>query len=184
MQGVPRVHRLNRDDHTRGAARQNSPYHPWERIEHDYRGRGLNDESPDRHHRPQTQEGITARGRGRAPRGPGRLAHPDRNWCPFLPDVQCAACKRVGHVAKHCDRLATAICLKGYMKTDLSPALRDSIEQEWLARWKERLGNPTQTPHQVLRAYVEELDITVAVLDDEMEWETWDDDDIDNPAME
>jgi hypothetical protein len=80
--------------------------------------------------------------------------------------------------------LATAICLERYMKTDLSPALRDSIEQEWLARWKERLGNPTQTPRQVLRAYVEELDITVAGLDDKMEWETWDDDDIDNPAVE
>ena len=65
--------------------------------------------------------------------------------------------------------LATAICLERYMKNDLSPAIRDSIEQEWLDRWKERLGHPTQTPHQVLRAYVEELDITVAGLDDEME---------------
>jgi len=184
VQGVPRVHRLNWDDHTCRAVRQNSPYHPRECIGHDYRGRGLNDESPDRHHQPQTQEGITARGRGRAPRGPGRLARPDRNRRPFLPDVQCAACKRVGHVAKHCDMLATAICLERYMKTDLSPALRDSIEQEWLARWKERLGNPTQTPRQVLRAYVEELDITVAGLDDKMEWETWDDNDIDNPAVE
>jgi hypothetical protein len=31
---------------------------------------------------------------------------------------------------------------------------------------------------------VEELDITVAGLDDKMEWETWDDNDIDNPAVE
>jgi hypothetical protein len=31
---------------------------------------------------------------------------------------------------------------------------------------------------------VEELDITVAGLDDKMEWETWDDDDIDNPTVE
>jgi hypothetical protein len=37
---------------------------------------------------------------------------PDRNRRPFLPDVQCAACKRVGHVAKHCDMLATTICLE------------------------------------------------------------------------
>jgi hypothetical protein len=80
--------------------------------------------------------------------------------------------------------LATAICLEQYMKTDLSPALRDSIEQEWLDRWKERLGNPTQTPRQVLQAYVEELDITVAGLDDEMEWETWEDNDIKAPAVE
>jgi hypothetical protein len=76
--------------------------------------------------------------------------------------------------------LATAICLERYMKNDLSPALRDSIEKEWLDRWKERLGNPTQTPHQVLRAYVEELDITVAGLDNEMEWSYWDEDDDDS----
>jgi hypothetical protein len=80
--------------------------------------------------------------------------------------------------------LATAICLERYMKADLSPALRDSIEQEWLERWKERLGNPTHTPRQVLRAYVEELDITVAGLDDEMEWETWEDGDFDAPTDE
>jgi len=39
---------------------------------------------------------------------------------------------------------------------------------------KERLGNPSQTPRQDLRAYVEELDITVAGLDDAMEWDYWD----------
>ena len=77
-------------------------------------------------------------------------------------------------MAKHCDMLATAICLERYMKQDMSAAIRDSIEKEWLDRWKERLGNPTQTPRQILRAYVEELDITVAGLDDAMEWENWD----------
>ncbi len=61
--------------------------------------------------------------------------------------------------------LAMAICLKRYMKHDMSPALRDSIEKEWLECWKEQLRNPTQTPRQVLCAYVEELDITVAGLD-------------------
>ncbi len=80
--------------------------------------------------------------------------------------------------------LATAICLERYMKNDLSPAIRDSIEQEWLDRWKERLGHPMQTPRQVLRAYVEELDITVASLDDEMEWENWEDNDVDAPTVE
>jgi hypothetical protein len=60
--------------------------------------------------------------------------------------------------------LATAICLERYMKHDMSPMLCNSIEKEWLDRWKERLGNPTQTPCQVLRTYVEELDITVAGL--------------------
>jgi hypothetical protein len=87
-------------------------------------------------------------------------------------------------MAKHCDMLATAICLEWYMKHDMSPALRDSIEKERLNRWKEQLGNPTQTPHQVLRAYVEELDITVAGLDNQIEWDYWDEDDVDNPQLE
>jgi hypothetical protein len=93
-------------------------------------------------------------------------------------------CKQVGHVAKHCDMLATAICLKRYMKHDMSPAIRDSIKKEWLERWKERLGHPTQTPHQDLRAYVEDLDITVAGLDDQMEWDNWEDDNVDTPQVE
>ena len=82
-------------------------------------------------------------------------------------------------MAKHCDMLATAICLERYMKHDMSTKIWDSIEKEWLDRWKERLGNPSQTPRQVLRAYVEELDITVAGLDDAMEWDYWDNDVVD-----
>jgi hypothetical protein len=65
--------------------------------------------------------------------------------------------------------LATAICLKRYMKHNMSPALCNPIEKEWLDRWKEQLRNPTQTPRQVLRAYVEELDITVAGLNNQVE---------------
>jgi hypothetical protein len=78
-------------------------------------------------------------------------------------------------VAKQCNMLATAICLERYMKHDLSASVRDTIEKDWLARWKERLGNPDGTPHQVMRAYVEDLDITVASLDNEMEWDCWTD---------
>ena len=67
------------------------------------------------------------------------------------------------------------------MKNVLSPLVRDTIEAEWLARWQDKLGNPTTTPRQVLRAYVKELDITVANLDEAMEWSYWDDkDDEDN----
>jgi hypothetical protein len=80
--------------------------------------------------------------------------------------------------------LATAICLERYIKNDMSPAIRDSIEKEWLNRGRERLGNPTNTPRQVLRAYVEKLDITVAGLDDQMEWDAWEDDDADVPPVE
>ena len=92
-----------------------------------------------------------------------------------MKDEQCAACRRVGHVAKHCDMLATAICLEKYMKKDLSPSLRDQIEKEWLDRWKEKLENPVRTPRQVLRSYVDDLGISITELDAEMEWDCWDD---------
>jgi hypothetical protein len=51
-----------------------------------------------------------------------------------------------------------------------------------LACWKERLGNPDGTPLQVLWAYVEELDITVAHLDEAMEWDCWVNDDYNLPS--
>ena len=89
---------------------------------------------------------------------------------------QCAACRRVGHVAKHCDMLATAICLEKYMKKDLSPSPRYQVEKEWLDRWKEKLDNPIRTPRQVLRSYVANLGISVSDLDVAMEWDCWDED--------
>jgi hypothetical protein len=95
-------------------------------------------------------------------RGRGQLARPDHNRHPFLPDIQCEACKKVGHVAKHCNMLATAICLERYMKHDLSHSVRDAIEKDWLEQWKEHLGNPDGMPRQIMHAYVEDLDITVA----------------------
>jgi hypothetical protein len=84
----------------------------------------------------RVQDRATPRGRGR-PSNSGRLARPDRNRRPFLEGVQCAACGRAGHVAKQCDMLATAIGIERYMKKDLSSFLRDAIEQEWLAKWKD-----------------------------------------------
>ncbi len=61
------------------------------------------------------------------------------------------------------------------MKHDLLLVLHDTIEQDWLAKWKEQLGNPDVTPHQVMQAYIEDLDIMVAHLNDEMDWAIWDD---------
>jgi hypothetical protein len=76
--------------------------------------------------------------------------------------------------------LATAICLKRYMKNDLSSTVRDTIERNWVVCWKERLGNPDVTPCQMMRTYVRDLDILVAALDEEMDWNVWaDDDDMD-----
>ncbi len=89
-------------------------------------------------------------------------------------DEQCAACRRVGHVAKHCDMLATAICLEKYMKKHLSPSLCNQIEKEWLDCWKEKLDNPIRRPRQVLRSYVANLGISVSNLDAAVEWNCWD----------
>ena len=115
----------------------------------------------------------------------GRITNPSRNRRPYLPDVQCAACRKVGHVAKHCDMLATAICLERYMKQDLSAAVRDTIEKEWLERWARVLDNPDKTPRQVLRAYVDGLDLTLDQLDDAIEWDCWDGDgDLESSSVE
>jgi hypothetical protein len=62
--------------------------------------------------------------------------------------------------------------------------LRDSVKKEWLDRWKDRLGNPSTTSCQVLRSYVEDLGITVAGLDAEMEWDCWDEDNKDVSRQE
>ena len=171
VQGVPTCNRIGRDEPPPGGGLRD-------------RGGNRNDRARGCFVGDQTHGVRDGDRGGRAPCSRGQIARPDRNRRPFLPDVQCAACKRVGHVAKHCDMLATAICLERYMKQDMSAAIRDSIEKEWLDRWKERLGNPTQTPRQILRAYVEELDITVAGLDDAMEWENWDNSDPNNGSQD
>ncbi len=162
IQGLPDLPSLNR------FGRQDRPGpSPRDRNRDDAGGNGRDRDKRD----DGRSRDLRSNNRPRQQRGPTR---PDRNRRPFLPDVQCDACKRVGHVAKHCDMLATAICLKCYMKNNLSDSTRHTIEQEWLKRWTDRLGNPDRTPRQVMRAYVKDLDITVAHLDGEMDWDCWD----------
>ncbi len=62
------------------------------------------------------------------------------------------------------------------MTNDLSSLTRDLIEKEWLKRWTDRLGNPDRTPRQVMRTYVDDLNITLTTLDNAMDWECWDND--------
>jgi hypothetical protein len=80
--------------------------------------------------------------------------------------------------------LTTAIYLEGYMKNEMSAALCNSFEKEWLARWKDRLGNPTKTPLQVLNSYIEDLKISIGNLDVDMEWDCWEEEDLDSPQDE
>ena len=150
VQGPPntlKVYRFGRQDHPRAprereiTGSRGLDRDRWE----DSRGnkqRGTN--------RPRQQRGLD-NNRPRQQHGPPQ---PDQNRRPYLADVQCDACKRVGHVAKHCDILATAICLERYMKHDLAASMRDLIDKDWLTCWNECLGNPDRTPRQVMRTYV------------------------------
>ena len=102
----------------------------------------------------------------------GRFAHPDQRRRSFLPNVQCEACKRIGHEAINCDMLALALIIERH-KQSLSDAKRDEIESKWLTRWKERLGQPARTPRQVMRTYCDAMNITADTLDLAMDWECW-----------
>ena len=103
----------------------------------------------------------------------GRFARPDRNRRIYDPDVTCAACRQCGHPASCCDMLAMALFLEKYMKRDLSKLEREKVESAWLDRWKDRLGNPSRLPSKVMKAYLEYMDMSSTMLDEQMEWECW-----------
>jgi hypothetical protein len=105
----------------------------------------------------------------------GRFARPDRNRGEFRPDIVCDACRRTGHVAANCDVLAIALFIEKYKK-GLPDDMKDKIETDWLARWKDRLGNPRK-PRRVMKTYIDLLDISVDALDENMCWECWPEDD-------
>jgi hypothetical protein len=108
----------------------------------------------------------------RSPRG--RFAQPDQRGCTFLPDVQCDACKRIGHTAINCDMLALALFIERH-KQSLSDSERTEIENKWVARWKERLGHPARTPRQVMHTYCDMMNITPDTLDQALDWDCWPD---------
>jgi hypothetical protein len=60
------------------------------------------------------------------------------------------------------------------MKDNLSDATRDSIETNWVTQWKDRLDNPCRKPCQVMRTYLDNLDISEDVLDAQFVWACWD----------
>ena len=90
----------------------------------------------------------------------------------------CGTCGETLRHACHCD-------LSGTVHEARFVCSTSRLDRKGVAHcWKERLGNPTQTPRQVLRTYVEELDITVASLDDAMDWDLWDDDGFDDDGQD
>ena len=109
----PMVYRYERHDRQGATRDRDTP--GGKGRDQDRRAVSWGDDQRDNDHPCQHRGPASDRPRQR--RGP---PCPDRNRRPYLADVQCAACKRVGHVAKHCDMLATAICLERYMKHDLT----------------------------------------------------------------
>ena len=114
------------------------------------------------------------RGKGTTTMAPqGRYTRPDQRRRPFQQGVQCAACKRLGHEAANCDMLALGLFISRYTKEDLTAADRDAIEQQWLKRWKDKLGMPARTPRQVMRTFCDSNNITEDFLDQAMDWDCW-----------
>ena len=75
----------------------------------------------------------------------GRSFRPNRQCCPYLPDVICAACKWRGHPASSCDMLAIALFVDHH-KQQLLEQEKSTIEETWIARWKDKVGQPTRMP--------------------------------------
>jgi hypothetical protein len=110
---------------------------------------------------------------GRRPSPRDQSIRPDLRCRSFVPGVQCDACKWVGHEASSCDMLAIALFLNIYVKHSLSDDVRRNIESTWVARWKEKLGQPQRSPSQVMKAYCDNLDISPGHLDLAMDWDCW-----------
>jgi hypothetical protein len=70
--------------------------------------------------------------------------------------------------------LTMAIFLDNYKK-DILDDMKDKLELEWLQHWQGELSNPIWKPHQVMKAYINLLDILVDTLDEQMCWECWPD---------
>ena len=60
----------------------------------------------------------------------------------------------------------------------IGSADRDKIEKAWLLRWKDNLGNPSRLPRKVMKAYLDYMDISAEMLDDQIDWECWPVDDV------
>ncbi len=68
--------------------------------------------------------------------------------------------------------LAIALFIERH-KQSLLDSERNEIESKWLARWKERLGQPAHTPRQVMHPYCNVMNITTNTLNLAMDWECW-----------
>jgi hypothetical protein len=68
--------------------------------------------------------------------------------------------------------LAIALFVERH-KDQLSETEKSSIEEKWIACWRNKVGQPTRTPQQVMRMYCDESDITTEHLIKAMDWDCW-----------
>ncbi len=106
----------------------------------------------------------------------GRFVCPPLNGRKYDPSLICNACCCSGHIASQCDMLVMAIFIEKYKK-NAPNKVKDKVEAAWLKKRKGVLGNPTQQPRRVMKAYLDLLDTTVDKVDDQMCWECWPEDD-------
>ncbi len=112
--------------------------------------------------------------RGRDPTPRGRYACPGHNRRVYNKDLQCNACKRVGHAAATCNILvAQALFITKYMKYTLDDKAKENLEAAWLDCWSSKLGTPSRSPRMVMWAYLDDMDITIDDLDAQMCWDCW-----------
>ena len=84
-----------------------------------------------------------------------------------------------------CDMLVMAISLKRYMTNQVSAEMMTKIEKNWIAKHRERLQQmDAQTPRQVLRAFADDSDLTVADIDSQMDWTVWEYDSLTDLTMD
>jgi hypothetical protein len=74
--------------------------------------------------------------------------------------------------------LALALFIECYKQSFLDLEC-NKIELTWLARWKECLGQPARTLHQVMHTYCDMMNITTDTLNLAMDWECWLESDVD-----
>ncbi len=58
-------------------------------------------------------------------------------------------------------------------KQQLSENEKSAIEETWIARWKDKVRQPTRMPWQVMKTYCADMNISTDHLVKAMDWECW-----------
>ena len=81
--------------------------------------------------------------------------------------------------------LAMAISLRRFLRDQVSTDMMTKIEEDWLAKHRERLQQTdSRTPRQILRAYADDNNLTVADINNQIDWNAWDMDAPDDNARD